>query len=210
MILVDANILIYAHVSSFAQHPIARDWLDQQLNGSGPVGLPWASMIAFLRLVTNPRVFEHPEPIGDAWRQVDAWLACETAWIPQPTEGTPNCWAYFSRCRARTAVSSRTLIWLRLLWNMAYYQSVMALANCYCPNVCFASRLMGPERKDDLCVSTVRIVCGPTGHLQGWARARSTAVVANGICRTSGLLFRVGTESTVADAADGADGVFGK
>jgi hypothetical protein len=43
-------------------------------------------------------------------------------------------------------------------------QSVMALANCYCPNVCFASRLMGPERKDDLCVSTV---CGPTGHLQG-------------------------------------------
>jgi len=40
-------------------------------------------------------------------------------------------------------------------------QSVMALANCYCPNVCFASRLMGPERKDDLCVSTVSIVCGP-------------------------------------------------
>jgi uncharacterized protein len=84
--LVDANLLIYAHVSSFAQHPIARDWLDQQLNGSGPVGFPWASMLAFLRLVTNPRVFEHPEPIGDAWRQVDAWLACETAWIPQPTE----------------------------------------------------------------------------------------------------------------------------
>jgi predicted nucleic acid-binding protein len=42
VILVDANILIYAHVSSFAQHRVARDWLDQQLNGSGPVGLPWA------------------------------------------------------------------------------------------------------------------------------------------------------------------------
>ena len=69
MILVDADIIIYAHVSSFAQHPIARDWLDQQLNGSGPVGLPWVSLLAFLRLVTNPRVFEHPEPIGDAWRQ---------------------------------------------------------------------------------------------------------------------------------------------
>ena len=46
-----------------------------------------------------------------------------------------------------------------------------------------------PERKGGPCVSTVSIVCGPTGHLQGWARARSTAVVANGICRTSGLLF---------------------
>jgi hypothetical protein len=50
------------------------------------VGLPLASVLAFLRLVTNPRVFEHPEPIGDAWRQASAWLACETVWIPQPTE----------------------------------------------------------------------------------------------------------------------------
>lgn len=86
MILIDANILAYAHVSSFTQHKLARDWLDQQLNAPAPVGLPWTSLIAFLRLVTNPRVFERPEPIGDAWRQVRTWLAAETAWIPQPTE----------------------------------------------------------------------------------------------------------------------------
>ena len=43
-------------------------------------------MLAFLRLVTNPRVFEHPEPIGDAWQQANTWLARETAWIPQPRE----------------------------------------------------------------------------------------------------------------------------
>ncbi len=86
MILVDANILIYAHVNSFAQHDAARFWLDRQLNGVPRVGLPWPSLLAFLRLVTNPRVFEHPEPIADAWSQVLAWLACETAWVPQPTE----------------------------------------------------------------------------------------------------------------------------
>jgi toxin-antitoxin system PIN domain toxin len=86
VILIDANILIYAHVTSFAQHKPARDWLDQQLNASAPVGLPWASVLAFLRLVTNPRVFERPEPIGDAWKQVRAWLASESAWVPQPTE----------------------------------------------------------------------------------------------------------------------------
>ena len=40
MILIDANILIYAYVSSFAQHNLARDWLDQQLNASTLVGLP--------------------------------------------------------------------------------------------------------------------------------------------------------------------------
>jgi len=50
------------------------------------VGLPWASLLAFLRLVTNPRVFARPEPIADAWRQVLAWLGWETAWIPQPIE----------------------------------------------------------------------------------------------------------------------------
>jgi uncharacterized protein len=86
VILVDANILIYSHVRSFSQHEAARDWLDQQLNGSTRVGLPWVSLLAFLRLITNPRVFERPEPMADAWRQVRAWLACETAWIPQPTE----------------------------------------------------------------------------------------------------------------------------
>jgi uncharacterized protein len=86
VILIDANILVYAHVSSFTQHELARDWLDQQINAAAPVGLPWASLVAFLRLVTNPRVFDHPEPIGDAWQQVRTWLAAETVWVPQPTE----------------------------------------------------------------------------------------------------------------------------
>ena len=86
MILIDANILIYAHVNSFAQHVRAREWLDQQLNAAAPVGLPWASVLAFLRLVTNPRVFERPEPMRDAWQQVGTWFSSETAWVPQPTE----------------------------------------------------------------------------------------------------------------------------
>lgn len=86
MILVSANLLVYAHVRSFAQHERTLAWLDGHLNGAAPVGLPWASLLAFLRLVTNPRVFERPEPIDGAWRQVLAWLDCETAWIPQPTE----------------------------------------------------------------------------------------------------------------------------
>jgi toxin-antitoxin system PIN domain toxin len=86
VILVDANILVYAHVESFAQHNAARAWLDQQLNGFTRVGLPWVSLLAFLRLVTNPRVFERPEPMVDAWNQVRAWLACEPAWIPHSTD----------------------------------------------------------------------------------------------------------------------------
>jgi uncharacterized protein len=86
VILVDANILIYSHVKSFAQHEAARDWLDQQLNATTRVGMPWESLLAFLRLVTNPRVFERPEPIAQAWRQVRDWLSCDSVWMPQPTE----------------------------------------------------------------------------------------------------------------------------
>ncbi|MCC6610250.1 MAG: type II toxin-antitoxin system VapC family toxin [Burkholderiales bacterium] len=86
MILVDANLLLYAHVSSFAQHERAREWLDARLSGPSPVGLPWPSLLAFMRLVTNPRVFEQPEASASAWRQVGEWLDCECAWIPAPTE----------------------------------------------------------------------------------------------------------------------------
>lgn len=86
MILVDANLLLYAHVGSFPQHSRARDWLDTRLNGNARVGLPWQSLLGFLRIATNPRVFQRPEPMGEAWRQVAAWLDCEVVWIPEPTE----------------------------------------------------------------------------------------------------------------------------
>lgn len=86
MILIDANILVYAHVGSFAQHKLAREWLDHQLSSLVRVGLPWSSLLAFLRLVTNPRIFERPEPMDEAWGQVMSWLACEAAWVPEPTD----------------------------------------------------------------------------------------------------------------------------
>ena len=90
MILVDANLLVYAHVSSFVEHERARAWLDARLQGTAQIGLPWPSLVAFLRIVTNPRVFEHPEPVARAWRQVTEWLGCESAWTPQPAERHPE------------------------------------------------------------------------------------------------------------------------
>ena len=86
MILIDADLLVYAHVRSFQQHESARGWLDAQFNGNSPVGLPWNSLLAFLRIVTNPRVFQRPETMSNAWGQVEEWLDCETSWIPEPTE----------------------------------------------------------------------------------------------------------------------------
>ena len=86
MILIDANLLIYAHVNNFPQHFAAKSWLDQCLNASAPVGLPWPSLLGFLRIVTNPRIFDQPESTKDAWKQIKEWLDCPSAWIPRPEE----------------------------------------------------------------------------------------------------------------------------
>lgn len=86
MILVDANLVVYAHVTSLSQHQAARDWFDSCLNGPAPVGLPWPTLLSFVRLVSNPRIFERPQSISDAWTLVEEWLACPVVWIPQPTE----------------------------------------------------------------------------------------------------------------------------
>jgi toxin-antitoxin system PIN domain toxin len=86
LILVDANLLVYAHVEDLPQHEAAREWLDARLSARPKVGLPWPSLLAFVRLVSNPRVFDRPEPVADAWGQVEAWLDAVPAWIPLPTE----------------------------------------------------------------------------------------------------------------------------
>lgn len=90
MILIDANLLIYAHVTNMPQHAKAKDWLDEVLNESYRVGLPWQSLLAFMRLVTNPRVFERPESTAEAWAQVKSWLDLENVWIPSPTGAHRN------------------------------------------------------------------------------------------------------------------------
>lgn len=86
MILVDANVLVYAHVEDFPQHGRARAWLEGELAGTRRVGLAWSSLIAFVRLVSNPRVFPQPESIPQAWEQVARWLDAPPAWTPMPTD----------------------------------------------------------------------------------------------------------------------------
>ncbi len=86
MILVDANLLVYAYVESFPQHTTSREWLDGQINSPAPIGLAWPSLLAFVRLVSNPRIFDRPAPVSAAWRQAESWLAEESVWIPLPTE----------------------------------------------------------------------------------------------------------------------------
>ena len=86
MILVDANLLLYAANRAAPEHAIARPWLDAHLSGSARVGLPWPSLLAFLRLATNPLVVRQPTTMPAAWQQVQEWIAATPAWIPVPTD----------------------------------------------------------------------------------------------------------------------------
>jgi hypothetical protein len=84
VILVDANLLLYAANRDAPEHGPARSWLDDRLNGTTRVGLPWPSLLAFVRIASNPAIMKKPATPSDAFRQVREWLACETAWIPLP------------------------------------------------------------------------------------------------------------------------------
>ena len=74
MILVDANILLYAEDSLSPHHEAARDWWDRQLSGTSPVCLCWTVIRAFIRISTNSRVFENPLPLKAAISRVQSWL----------------------------------------------------------------------------------------------------------------------------------------
>ena len=85
--IVDANILIYAVDDTSKQHERARDWLEGALNGPRRIGLPWASLTAFVRITTHPRALQSPLNPAAAWTYVEEWLDAPAAWIPAPGPG---------------------------------------------------------------------------------------------------------------------------
>jgi uncharacterized protein len=75
VILVDANVLIYAIDSDSAHHRAARRWLEGALSGTTPVGLAWVVILAFLRLTTRSGILRKPLHPDRAMAFVDEWLA---------------------------------------------------------------------------------------------------------------------------------------
>jgi uncharacterized protein len=86
VILVDANLLLYAANHTAPEHQAARTWLDARLSETARVGLPWPTLLAFVRLASNPLVMARPATMAAAWTQVEQWLAAEPVWVPQSTE----------------------------------------------------------------------------------------------------------------------------
>ncbi len=74
MILVDANLLLYAEDSLATSHAAARSWWDARLSGDDPVCLCWTVLTAFVRIGTNPRVYERPLSVDEAVGRIQSWL----------------------------------------------------------------------------------------------------------------------------------------
>ncbi len=98
MILLDANLLVYAYVADMPDHKAALDWLEGKLNGTAPVGLPWSSLLAFLRIVTNSRLFAKPSSLADSWQQVGRWTSAQSVFIPGPTDKHPEVLERYLKC----------------------------------------------------------------------------------------------------------------
>lgn len=84
MKIVDANLLLYATDRRSPRHEAARPWLERQLSGDETIAFAWVVLLAFLRLSTNPHVFDRPLTPGRALDTIDGWLGQACAVIVQP------------------------------------------------------------------------------------------------------------------------------
>lgn len=75
MKLLDANILLYAYNADSPHHVAAHAWLEEAFNAEEPIGLPWQSILAFVRITTNPRAMRNPLTGTQACDIVNEWLA---------------------------------------------------------------------------------------------------------------------------------------
>jgi len=78
MIAVDTNILVYAHRRDSTFHRRAQSCVQTLAEGEAPWAIPWPCLHEFLAVVTNPRIFKAPTPVGVALEQVESWLASPT------------------------------------------------------------------------------------------------------------------------------------
>ncbi len=94
MIVVDANLLIYAYTTSSPEHVKARRWVETAFSGKDPVRIPWSTIHAFLRITTQSALFERPYTIADATAIVESWLEQPSVAV---LEQGSRYWAIFRR-----------------------------------------------------------------------------------------------------------------
>ena len=104
MILVDASVLLYAYDPRSEHHQTCRGWVERAFSGDEPVCLAWVTILAFIRIITNPGVFEAPLTVAEAVDSVASWLARPPVFILRArSRGPTSRTRSWRRSRSRTA-----------------------------------------------------------------------------------------------------------
>jgi toxin-antitoxin system PIN domain toxin len=98
VIVLDANILLYAYDSASAEHTKARNWIERTFSDGTPVGLPWQTVAVFLRIMTNPKLPGERFTPEEAVHLVDQWLDQPNVRLLTPGKITG---AFFARRSSR-------------------------------------------------------------------------------------------------------------
>jgi len=94
VILIDANLLLYAHNTSSKEHRATVSWIQEIFGGQASIGLSWDTILEFLRVSTTSRIFGEPLDLDAAAAIVSDWLTRPNVAIVGPTEGH---WEIFSK-----------------------------------------------------------------------------------------------------------------
>jgi len=89
VILIDANLFIYAHDLTSPFHLAAKRWVEQIFAGTEPIRLSWTGLLAFLRITTHERIFANPFTIEEALKAVEHWLSQPRMGLLQPGQQHP-------------------------------------------------------------------------------------------------------------------------
>jgi hypothetical protein len=84
LILLDANILLYAWNSADPRHQEAKQWVEGLFLSEEWIGIPWPTAWAFLRVSTNARVFPRPLSAREALEIVGGWMELPNVAFVQP------------------------------------------------------------------------------------------------------------------------------
>ncbi|HXR40309.1 MAG TPA: type II toxin-antitoxin system VapC family toxin [Terracidiphilus sp.] len=74
MIVLDVNLLLYAYDTASLEHRKARKWVEEVFSGDEPIGLPWQTLTAFIRILTYPGLLGERFTRGQALAIVDQWV----------------------------------------------------------------------------------------------------------------------------------------
>ena len=97
MVLIDVNVLVYAHRAELSKHKAFRQWMEACVSSDQPFGVSDLVLSGFLRIVTHPRIVRPPTPLAEAL-QVVAKLRARPNCV-RVTPG-PRHWDIFIRlCR---------------------------------------------------------------------------------------------------------------